>query len=149
MAETQVPPESLKLELTESALVSQIEPARDVLARLQDLHIGLKLDDFGTVYSSLNYLSTLHFDSLKIDRSFVNRLDSDPESRAIVEAILNLARSLRMTVVAEGIENEQQLAKLIDLGCDTGQGFLFSKPVPAELAEALLGSTHAETMHAA
>jgi diguanylate cyclase (GGDEF)-like protein len=149
LAETEVPPESLKLELTESSLVSQIEPARDVLARLQALHIGLKLDDFGTGYSSLNYLSTLHFDSLKIDRSFVNRLDSDPESRAIVEAILNLARSLRMTVVAEGIENEQQLAKLIDLGCDTGQGFLFSKPVPAELAEALLGSTHAETMHAA
>jgi diguanylate cyclase (GGDEF)-like protein len=148
LTETCIPPESLKLELTESSLVSQIESARNVLSQLQALQIGLKLDDFGTGYSSLNYLSTLHFDSLKIDRSFVNRLDSDPESRAVVEAILNLARSLHMTVVAEGIENEQQLARLIDLGCDTGQGFLFSKPVPAELAEALLTSAHAETMHA-
>jgi EAL domain-containing protein (putative c-di-GMP-specific phosphodiesterase class I) len=143
LAETGVAPESLKLELTESSLVSQIESARDTLARLQSMRIGLDLDDFGTGYSSLSYLRTLNFDSLKIDRSFVNRLDSDPESGAIVETILNLARTLHMTVVAEGIESEEQRAKLIDLGCDTGQGFLFSKPVAAEAAEELLASLNA------
>ena len=138
LAETGIPPECLNLELTESSLVSELESARDVLSRLQSLHVGLDLDDFGTGYSSFSYLRTLNFDALKIDRSFINRLESDSESRAIVETILNLARTLHMEVVAEGIETEEQLAKLVDLGCATGQGFLFSKPVAAELAEQLL-----------
>ncbi len=138
LAETGIPPESLNLELTESSLVSELESARDVLSRLQSLHVGLDLDDFGTGYSSFSYLRTLNFDALKIDRSFINRLESDSESRAIVETILNLARTLHMEVVAEGIETEEQLAKLVDLGCATGQGFLFSKPIAAELAEQLL-----------
>jgi diguanylate cyclase (GGDEF)-like protein len=136
--ETGIRPETLKLEITESSLMPEIESAREVLSRLRSLHVGLKLDDFGTGYSSLSCLRTLHFDSLKIDRSFVQRLHSDPESRAIVEAILNLARRLGMTVVAEGIENEEQRAQLVDLGCQAGQGFLFSKPVVAERAEQLL-----------
>jgi len=138
LAETGIPPESLNLELTESSLVSELESARDVLSSLQSLHVGLDLDDFGTGYSSFSYLRTLNFDALKIDRSFINRLESDSESRAIVETILNLARTLHMEVVAEGIETEEQLAKLVDLGCATGQGFLFSKPIAAELAEQLL-----------
>jgi EAL domain-containing protein (putative c-di-GMP-specific phosphodiesterase class I) len=136
--ETGILPETLKLEITESSLMPEIESAREVLSRLRSLHVGLKLDDFGTGYSSLSCLRTLHFDSLKIDRSFVQRLHSDPESRAIVEAILNLARRLHMTVVAEGIENEEQRAQLVNLGCNAGQGFLFSKPVAAETAERLL-----------
>ena len=136
--ETGIPPETLKLEITESSLMPEIESAREVLSRLRSLHVGLKLDDFGTGYSSLSCLRTLHFDSLKIDRSFVQRLHSDAESRAIVEAILNLARRLDMTVVAEGIENEEQRAQLVDLGCHAGQGFLFSQPVAAESAEQLL-----------
>ena len=140
LAETGIPPETLKLEITEGSLIPEIESVREVLARLRALHIGLKLDDFGTGYSSLSCLRTLHFDSLKIDRSFVQRLDSDPESRAIVETILNLARSLHMTVVAEGVETEDQRTTLLDLGCDEGQGFLFSKPVAAEIAEQLLAS---------
>jgi diguanylate cyclase (GGDEF)-like protein len=136
--ETGIPPHTLKLEITESSLMPEIESARAVLSRLRSLHVGLKLDDFGTGYSSLSCLRTLHFDSLKIDRSFVQRLPSDLESKAIVEAILNLAHRLHMTVVAEGIENEEQRAQLVDLGCNAGQGFLFSKPVPAESAEELL-----------
>ncbi len=140
LAETGIPPDTLHLEITESALIPEMDSVREVLARLRDLRIRLKLDDFGTGYSSLSCLRTLHFDSLKIDRSFVQRLDSDPESRAIVETILNLARSLRMTVVAEGIETEDQRDLLLDLGCDTGQGFLFSKPVAAEIAEQSLVS---------
>ncbi len=138
--ETGIPPESLHLELTESALIAEMDSVREVLGRLRALNIRLHLDDFGTGYSSLSCLRSLHFDSLKIDRSFVQRLDSDPESRAIVETILNLARSLRMTVVAEGVENENQRSCLLDLGCNEGQGFLFSKPVAAEIAEQLLTS---------
>ena len=138
--ETGIPPESLHLEVTESALIPEIDAVREVLARLRALNIRLHLDDFGTGYSSLSCLRTLHFDALKIDRSFVQRLDSDPESRAIVEIILNLARSLRMTVVAEGVETESQRAHLLDLGCEEGQGFLFSKPVSAEIAEQSLAS---------
>jgi diguanylate cyclase (GGDEF)-like protein len=138
LAETGIPPESLKLELTESSVISEIESAKDVLAKIQALRVGLKLDDFGTGYSSLSYLRTLHFDSLKIDRSFVERLASDQQSRAIVETIISLADTLRMNVDAEGIENEPQLGELIKLGCATGQGFLFSKPVEADAAERLL-----------
>jgi diguanylate cyclase (GGDEF)-like protein len=138
--ETGIPPETLHLEITESALIPEMDSVREVLARLRALHIRLKLDDFGTGYSSLSCLRTLHFDSLKIDRSFVQRLDSDPESRAIVETILNLARSLRMTVIAEGVETESQRAHLLNLGCEEGQGFLFSKPVSAEIAEQSLAS---------
>jgi diguanylate cyclase (GGDEF)-like protein len=149
LAETGIPPETLHLELTESSLASEIESAREVLSHLKALRVRLKLDDFGTGYSSLSHLRTLHFDSLKIDRSFINRLASDPESHAIVATILNLARSLRMTVVAEGIESEDQLARLIDLGCPTGQGFLFSEPVAADVAERMLASAHAVQQHLA
>jgi diguanylate cyclase (GGDEF)-like protein len=140
LKETGISPETLNLEITESALVPEIEPTREVLFRLKSLGVRLKLDDFGTGYSSLSCLRTLHFDSLKIDRSFVQRVDSDPQSRAIVETIISLARSLHMTVVAEGVENESQRARLLDLGCDIGQGFLFSEPVEAEAAERALAS---------
>jgi len=136
--ETQVPPKTLKLELTESSLIVEIESARSVLAEIQAMGVGLKLDDFGTGYSSLSYLSTMHFDSLKIDKLFVDRLATDSESQAIVKTILNLAGALNMGVVAEGIETEAQLGQLIRLGCEAGQGYLFSRPVDASSAERLL-----------
>jgi diguanylate cyclase (GGDEF)-like protein/PAS domain S-box-containing protein len=135
---TGIPPESLKLELTESSLIAEIESARTVLTAIQALRVGLKLDDFGTGYSSLSYLSSLHFDSLKIDRSFVDKVATDQESQAIVQTIVSLANALRMGVVAEGIETEPQLQRLIDLGCEAGQGYYFSVPVEAELAERML-----------
>jgi diguanylate cyclase (GGDEF)-like protein len=140
LAETGISPGTFRLEITESSLIPEIESVQEILSRLRALHIGLQLDDFGTGYSSLSCLRTLRFDSLKIDRSFVQRLGSDPESRAIVETILNLARSLHMTAIAEGVENEDQRSLLVDLGCDAGQGFLFSRPVSAEAAEQLLVS---------
>lgn len=136
--QTGIPPETLKLELTESSVITEMELARGVLAGLRDMRVGLKLDDFGTGYSSLNYLRDLNFGSLKIDRSFISRVASDQESTAIVETILRLARSLNMSVVAEGIEDERQLAKLVALGCDTGQGFLFAEPLTADDARRLL-----------
>jgi diguanylate cyclase (GGDEF)-like protein len=140
LAETGIPPETLNLEITESALIPELDSVQKILSGLRALHIGLELDDFGTGYSSLSCLRTLQFDSLKIDRSFVQRLNLDPESCAIVETILNLARSLHMTVVAEGIQNEEQRDTLIKLGCEIGQGFLFSKPVAAGDAERALAS---------
>ncbi len=138
LAETGIAPETLKLELTESSLMTEIDSAERVLADLQSLRVGLKLDDFGTGYSSLSYLRSMHFDSLKIDRSFVNRIGADPEGAALVETIVNLAHTLHMNVVAEGIENEYQLAELNRLGCETGQGFYFSKPLEADVAETLM-----------
>jgi diguanylate cyclase (GGDEF)-like protein len=141
LSETGIPPETLKLELTESSLIPEIEAARKVLANLRALRVGLKLDDFGTGYSSLNYLRTLQFDSLKIDRCFLKKLGTDREARAIVESIVNLAHALGMTVVAEGIENEQQLQELEEMGCDMGQGFLFSKPLDGPSIENLLKSS--------
>jgi EAL domain-containing protein (putative c-di-GMP-specific phosphodiesterase class I) len=136
--ETGIAPETLKLELTESALMSEIEPAREVLAHLRALGVGLKLDDFGTGYSSLNYLRTLHFDSLKIARCFVSELGTDRQARALVESIIKLAHALDMSVVAEGIETEEQLRELEELGCDLGQGFLFHQPLDRMAAEKLL-----------
>ena len=138
LAETSIPPDTLKLELTESTVLSEVESAQEVLASIKALQVGLKLDDFGTGYSSLSYLRTFHFDSLKIDRSFVERMGSDSECRAIVETIIHLAEAFRMSVVAEGIENERQLVDLIGLGCETGQGFYFSEPLEAGVAEKLL-----------
>ena len=138
LVETGVAPETLKLELTESSLMSDFEVSKAVLTGLQAMRIGLKLDDFGTGYSSLAYLRALHFDSLKIDRSFVAKMLVDSESHIIVDTIVKLAHALDMTVVAEGIEEEPQIAELVRLGCDTGQGFYFSCPVEATQAEAQL-----------
>src|SRR5262249_7244201 len=138
LKETGVQTGTLKLELTESSLIAEIQSARDTLAKLRSLHVGLKLDDFGTGYSSLSYLHNLNFDSLKIDRSFVSRLSIEPDTQAIIATILELARTLHMSVVAEGIETEDQMGRLLELGCEIGQGFLFSRPVPADEAERLL-----------
>jgi EAL domain-containing protein (putative c-di-GMP-specific phosphodiesterase class I) len=136
--EAGIAPADLKLELTESSSISEFEGARDVLSGLQALGVGLKLDDFGTGYSSLSCLRALHFDSLKIDYSFVSKMASDPDSRAIVDTVIKLAHSLDMSVVAEGVEDEQQAEQLALLGCETGQGYLFSRPVEPSAIEVLL-----------
>jgi EAL domain-containing protein (putative c-di-GMP-specific phosphodiesterase class I) len=137
---TDIRPGTLKLELTESAMMTEVESAWTVLADLQSLQVRLKLDDFGTGYSSLSYLHALHFDSIKIDRSFVSRLGMDPAARAVIEMMISMAHELRMTVVAEGIENDGQLAELSRMRCDLGQGYLLGRPLPYERAEALLES---------
>jgi len=138
LMETGIPPETLNFELTESALITEIESARKMLARLRSLGVGLKLDDFGTGYSSLSYLRTFQFDSLKIDRSFVSKVASDPETNAIVAMIVHLAHALNMNVVAEGIEDQHQLAEAVRLGCDTAQGYYFSGGLEKDDAERLL-----------
>lgn len=118
----------------------EIASVREAMAGIKALQIGLNLDDFGTGYSSLSYLRKLDLDSLKIDKSFVDKLAFDPGSRAIVETVLDLALALKMNVVAEGIENLDQLRELVKLGCETGQGFYFSKPLKHDAAEKLLVS---------
>ena len=111
-----------------------------VVQRLHAMSVGLHLDDFGTGYSSLAYLHSFPVQALKVDRSFVNRMDRQPQEAAIVKAIVSLAHDLGMEVVAEGVETRAQVAALRALRCGRGQGFLFSKPLPADQAERLLTS---------
>lgn len=144
---TGIPPGSLKLELTESALMTDLEASRGVLAEMQALGVGLKLDDFGTGYSSFSYLGSLHFNSLKIDQSFVAKMGSDVESNAIIDSIIRLAHALDMTVVAEGIEKPEQAEVLSRLGCDAGQGYYFSRPVEAARAEEQLRAMYEPALH--
>ena len=132
LAETGLDPRYLRLEVTESSIMQDPEAALTTLRRLKLMHIGLEIDDFGTGYSSLSYLQRLPFDTVKIDRSFVRELGVSGESLEIVKTIVDLARSLQMGVVAEGIETKEQLRNLANLGCEYGQGYYFSKPVGAQ-----------------
>jgi EAL domain-containing protein (putative c-di-GMP-specific phosphodiesterase class I) len=127
---TGMPPEQLKLEITETALMEDADETIRLVHRLKDLGLKLVIDDFGTGYSSLSYLQRLPIDTLKVDRSFVSRIQSEPDgNRNIVEAIISLAHRLEMVVVAEGVETEKQLAILLEMNCQLGQGYLFSKPL--------------------
>jgi EAL domain-containing protein (putative c-di-GMP-specific phosphodiesterase class I) len=125
-------PELLELEITESVLMSNPEHAARVLSQLKHLGMRIALDDFGTGYSSLSYLKNFSLDALKIDRSFVKDMTVDRDDAVIVEAIIALARSLKLHTVAEGVEDADQLALLVSLGCDDYQGYYFSPPVPPE-----------------
>ncbi len=130
--------QQLGLEMTESSLIPDPGTALEVLGSLRRLGVSLLMDDFGTGYSSLNHLHTLPFDVLKIDRSFVMRMTEGEQPLQIVRTIVELARVMGMDVVAEGIETCQQYALLRQLGCRFGQGFLFSRPVPAKTVSAML-----------
>src|SRR6185369_15000020 len=122
----------LRLEITETFLVEDPDQALTALGRLRALGVGVKLDDFGSGYSSLDYLQRFPFDTIKIDRSFVSRLPASRETTEIVRAVIGLARSLGLDLVAEGIENRAQLDCLKELGCRYGQGYWFSRPVDLE-----------------
>ncbi|EHQ51326.1 PAS/PAC and GAF sensor-containing diguanylate cyclase/phosphodiesterase [Ectothiorhodospira sp. PHS-1] len=126
----------LKVELTESAVLDNGSQALEVMGALKDAGIDLCMDDFGTGYSSLSQLRDLPFDVVKIDRSFVHRLTSDPRHVGIVRAVTSIARELNKSLVAEGVETPEQVSSLLDLGCTVGQGFLFSPAVEAERVEA-------------
>jgi diguanylate cyclase (GGDEF)-like protein/PAS domain S-box-containing protein len=131
---------SLDLEITESVLMENAERSKEVLNRLKRLGVRLSVDDFGTGYSSLSYLHRFPVDSLKIDRSFVSRIDSDRESREIVQAIIALAHNLGLTVIAEGVERQAHFEVLQKMNCDFAQGFYFARPLPVDDAQALLAS---------
>jgi EAL domain-containing protein (putative c-di-GMP-specific phosphodiesterase class I) len=130
-------PSNLKLEITESMLMNA-DSAIHMLSELTALGVGISIDDFGTGYSSLSYLHRLPISNLKIDRSFVNSMSQNKESFEIVRTIITLAQSLNLTIVAEGIETNDQLEMLRALSCEYGQGHFFSKALTVEWAASLL-----------
>ncbi len=140
LEETRLDPRSLALEVTETVLMGDTDKIVQTLTQLKALGVGLKIDDFGTGYSSLNYLHKFPFDTVKIDRSFVANIDNE-EGAAIVRAIISLANNLGMKVIAEGVETSRQMRILTRLGCPDGQGYYFSRPIPASVAEVILASS--------
>ncbi|MDY6782793.1 MAG: EAL domain-containing protein [Cyanobacteriota bacterium] len=138
LQETKLEARYLKLEITESAIIENPESAAKTLSQLKDMGIGLSLDDFGTGYSSLSYLHRFPFDTIKIDRSFINRIDGEENGLEIVRTIVALARNLGLDAIAEGIETPTQLKLLQSLACQGGQGYLFSKPLAAREIEAYI-----------
>ena len=133
-----VPPDRLKLEITESVVMDNIETAISMLRQLRELGVRLSIDDFGTGYSSLSYLHRLPIDHLKIDRSFVTGMVENSENAEIVRTIVALAKNLGMDIVAEGVETTEQLQRLRHLHCEHGQGYLFSRPMDARQATELV-----------
>jgi diguanylate cyclase (GGDEF)-like protein/PAS domain S-box-containing protein len=138
LKETNLDPRWLELEITESSIMKEPDQAIEKLHELKLMGIRVAIDDFGTGYSSLNYLKRFPIDTLKIDKSFVADVCKDPHDTAIVRAIITLGHALDLTVVAEGVETQEQLKYLSSLGCDLVQGFLFSKSLPAPVFEELL-----------
>ncbi len=138
LEKTGIDPALVKLEITERCTMDDTERAQTVLSQLRALGVQLSIDDFGTGFSSLSYLHRFPFQNLKVDRSFVSRIGSDPESLAIVRTIVRLARDLRLSVTAEGVETELQLERLRHLGCDYAQGYFFAKPLSRQDAENVL-----------
>jgi predicted signal transduction protein with EAL and GGDEF domain len=133
--ETGIDPRRLELEITESLLLQDTDNILEQLTVMRNLGVTIAMDDFGTGYSSLSYLSRFPFDKIKIDQTFVQSLDKDPSVAAIVNSIVGLGKTLSMTVIAEGVENETQAQILRDAGCKHVQGFLFGKPVPTSNME--------------
>ena len=130
LMETELSSESLELEVTETWLMQNLDAGAETLKRLRDMGVRIAIDDFGTGYSSLSYLRRLPIDTVKLDSSFIKDAATNPDDAALVTAIITLAHTLGKTVIAEGIEREDQLALLRLLSCDEGQGYLFGKPTP-------------------
>ncbi|HET7717161.1 MAG TPA: EAL domain-containing protein, partial [Bauldia sp.] len=131
------PPALLEVEVTENAIVEDLEAARSVIAALRSLGVRIALDDFGTGYAGLYHLRQLTFDKIKIDRSFISSMATEPESTRIVNAILALTRSLGLPTTAEGIETSELVSSMVGRGCQFGQGYYFSKAVPASEVPAI------------
>jgi len=148
LARHRVPPNRLEVEVTESIFMSDSPHALDVLKRLRALGVGIALDDFGTGYSSLGYLNKAVFHKLKIDGSFVREAAANRETVAIIQSIVQLARSFRMTITAEGVETADDFTRMRDLGCHQIQGYLFGRPMDFERASALVHGTAQRRMSA-
>jgi EAL domain-containing protein (putative c-di-GMP-specific phosphodiesterase class I) len=136
-----IPHRMVQLEITETGLMKELQSVIPSLHKLKDINVEVAIDDFGTGYSSLAYLTTLPISELKIDRSFVHDLGVTPQSSGIVTAIIAVARSLNLRVIGEGVENLRQMEVLHRLGCSLMQGFLFSRPIPADDLENWLKQT--------
>ncbi len=149
LGESRLAPSMLELELTEGMLMHNVEEATHILARLDEIGVRLAIDDFGTGYSSLSYLKRFPIHTLKIDRSFVRDISTDPDDAAIVTAIVAMARSLNLRVTAEGVETEEQASFLRSLTCDQAQGFHFGRPMSAADFAARLGSAGSQSLRVA
>jgi EAL domain-containing protein (putative c-di-GMP-specific phosphodiesterase class I) len=135
-------PSGIDLEITESLIMEDIQGNIGKLKQVQALGVGIAIDDFGTGYSSLAYLAKLPLQTLKIDRSFIITMLEDPDTMVLVSTIVSLAHSLRLKVVAEGVDSEDQAVFLRSLHCDEMQGYLFSRPLPIEKMTALLSKAN-------
>jgi len=135
LRETGLDPRSLRIELTESSILEDYESTLVTVQRIKALNVSLEIDDFGTGYSSLSRLREFPFDTVKIDRSFITGLETETQSLQLVKMILTMAKSLGLSVVAEGIETREQHDTLVTLGCGHGQGYYFAKPADAEAVE--------------
>ena len=135
---TGIEPAQLDLEITESTSMLAIDKTIDILHKLKDLGVQISIDDFGTGYSSLSYLQRMPIDNLKIDRSFIKNIQQSDNDKTFVKTIVKMAHMLDMSVIAEGVELEEQLLILEDMGCEIAQGFLFSKPLPSKDIVSLL-----------
>jgi diguanylate cyclase (GGDEF)-like protein/PAS domain S-box-containing protein len=140
LKETHLDPMSLELELTESVLMKRVDATASILQELRQIGVQVAVDDFGTGYSSLSYLRKFPIDALKIDQSFVRQITAGADDAAIVTAVINMARSLKLRVVAEGVETPEELEFLQTHSCDEAQGYYFSRPVPAPQFAALMAS---------
>ncbi|TWB90475.1 PAS domain S-box-containing protein/diguanylate cyclase (GGDEF)-like protein [Bradyrhizobium macuxiense] len=142
LLETGLTPDRLELEITEGVLIEDFDRGLSLLRRLKALGVRISMDDFGSGYSSLSYLQAFPFDKIKIDRAFVINLGRNPQSAAIVRAVIDLGHGLEMSIVAEGVETEAQLAFLAEEGCDAVQGYLIGRPAPIGQFAALVGGDH-------
>lgn len=145
LSDTGLSPEQLELEITENIILKGDEGLADMLRRLRSLGVGVAFDDYGTGYASLSMLKRLPLTRLKIDKGFVQNVQSDPGDVGIIEAILQLGRTFNLEVTAEGIETERQERILLSLGCKEAQGFLYSRAVPTEELRALLSRSDLDT----
>jgi EAL domain-containing protein (putative c-di-GMP-specific phosphodiesterase class I) len=133
-----VPPDRLALEITESSVIGNPGEAVALLRRVKDLGVYIHMDDFGTGYSSLSHLDRFPIDCLKIDRSFIRNLDTATGNPGLVRSIVDIGRALDIDVIAEGVETEEQLARLREMSCASAQGFLFSRPIRPEKVTPLI-----------
>jgi len=147
LIETGLAPGRLELEITEGVLIEDFDRGLALLRRLKALGVRISMDDFGSGYSSLSYLQAFPFDKIKIDRAFIINLGRNPQSAAIVRAVIDLGHGLDMSIVAEGVETLEQLAFLAEEGCDGVQGYLLGKPLPIGKYAGLVG--RAEVMELA
>ncbi len=148
LEDTRLEPRYLELELTESVLMHHVDFSAPVLQKLKAMGVRLAIDDFGTGYSSLSYLRQFPIDTLKVDQSFVHEIVADTDDATIISAVINMGTSLKHRVIAEGVETAEQVAFLQAHGCNEGQGYYFSQPVPApQLAKLLETGILAATLN--
>jgi len=149
LLETGLAPGRLELEITEGVLIEDFDRGLALLRRLKALGVRISMDDFGSGYSSLSYLQAFPFDKIKVDRTFVVNLGRNPQSAAIISAVIDLGHGLDMSIVAEGVETAEQLAFLAEEGCDAVQGYLIGKPLPIVQYAALVGRNDSNVMEPA